>query len=238
MINLSIVIPCYNEGQNIIPLFNKIEDLLKVNSDIEFIIVNNGSVDDTRMNILNSKLNNNKKIVVHEIKKNIGYGYGIMSGVKIAKGEYIGWCHADLQTEPKDVYDAYVQNYSELSKKNVLIKGSRINRNIFDNIFTIGMSVFASIVFARIISDINAQPKLFSKSFLKHLEDFPYDFSLDLYLLVIAKIKNYKIINHKVILKKRIYGDAKGGGNLIGKLKLIKRTFEYIVKLRIKLWKL
>ena len=126
MINLSIVIPCYNEGQNIIPLFNKIEDLLKVNSDIEFIIVNNGSVDDTRMNILNSKLNNNKKIVVHEIKKNIGYGYGIMSGVKIAKGEYIGWCHADLQTEPKDVYDAYVQNYSELSKKNVLIKGSRI----------------------------------------------------------------------------------------------------------------
>ena len=229
MINLSIVIPCYNEGQNIIPLFNKIEDLLKVNSDIEFIIVNIGSVDDTRIN---------KKIVVHAIKKNIGYGYGIMSGVKIAKGEYIGWCHADLQTEPKDVYDAYVQNYSELSKKNVLIKGSRINRNIFDNIFTIGMSVFASIVFARIISDINAQPKLFSKSFLKHLEDFPYDFSLDLYLLVIAKIKNYKIINHKVILKKRIYGDAKGGGNLIGKLKLIKRTFEYIVKLRIKLWKL
>ena len=161
-----------------------------------------------------------------------------MSGVKIAKGEYIGWCHADLQTEPKDVYDAYIQNYSELSKKNVLIKGSRINRNIFDNIFTIGMSVFASIVFARIISDINAQPKLFSKSFLKHLEDFPYDFSLDLYLLVIAKIKNYKIINHKVILKKRIYGDAKGGGNLIGKFKLIKRTFAYMVKLRIKLWKL
>ena len=134
--------------------------------------------------------------------------------------------------------NAYIQNYSELSQKNVLIKGNRINRNIFDNIFTIGMSVFTSIIFAKIISDVNAQPKLFSKSFLKYLDDFPYDFSLDLYLLVIAKIRKYKIINHKVILKKRIYGDAKGGGNLIGKLKLIKRTFVYIVKLRIKLWKL
>ena len=30
-----------------------------------------------------------------------------MSGVKIVDGDFIGWCHADLQTEPKDVYDAY-----------------------------------------------------------------------------------------------------------------------------------
>ena len=68
MINLSIVIPCYNESQNIIPLFNKIEDLLKENSDIEFIIVDNGSTDDTRKNIFNSKLNNEKNSS-YEIKK-------------------------------------------------------------------------------------------------------------------------------------------------------------------------
>ena len=30
-----------------------------------------------------------------------------MSGVEISTGEFIGWCHADLQTEPKDIYDAY-----------------------------------------------------------------------------------------------------------------------------------
>ena len=40
-----------------------------------------------------------------------------------------------------------------------------------------------------------------------------------------------------VIMKKRIHGEAKGGGNLSGKIKLIKRTLTYIFKLRNNLWK-
>ena len=235
---LSIIIPCYNEDKNIIPLFEKIDDLLEKDPNIEIIIVNNGSTDNTRDNILNSELNIDKKIKVYEIKVNIGYGHGIMSGVKIASGEYIGWCHADLQTEPMDVYNAYLENSEQLKNDKVIIKGLRTNRSIFDRLFTLGMSFFASIVFQIIINDINAQPKIFSKKFLNFLNDYPYDFSLDLYLLVIAKLKNYKIINHRVILKKRLYGEAKGGGNIKGKLKLIKRTFIYIFLLRKKIWKL
>ena len=100
------------------------------------------------------------------------------------------------------------------------------------------MSIVASIIFQKMITDINAQPKLFSKSFRAFLNDYPYDFSLDLYLLIIAKIKDYKIINYKVVLKKRLHGEAKGGGNLKGKIKLIKRTFVYMFKLRKKIWKL
>ena len=173
-----------------------------------------------------------------KIENNIGYGYGIMSGVKIANGQYIGWCHADLQTEPSDVHNAYIQNYKNLKNDKCIVKGLRKNRNLFDSIFTFGMSLFASIVFLKKINDINAQPKLFPKSFLNYLKDYPYDFSLDLYLLVIAKTNNYKIMNHEVIMKKRLYGEAKGGGNLKGKIKLIKRTFVYIIELKKKLWNL
>ena len=238
MTNLSIVIPCYNEDKNIILLFEKIENLLLKDPNIEIIIVDNGSTDNTNNNILASSLNINKKIKVCEIKKNIGYGHGIMSGVKIASGNFIGWCHADLQTEPEDVYNAYVQNSKKLKNDRIIIKGLRTNRNLFDELFTLGMSIIASIIFQRMISDINAQPKLFSKSFKTLLNDYPHDFSLDLYLLIIAKINGYKIINHKVIVKKRLYGEAKGGGNLKGKIKLINRTLVYMFKLRKKIWKL
>jgi hypothetical protein len=161
-----------------------------------------------------------------------------MSGVKIAGGEFIGWCHADLQTEPKDVYDAYQENLELLNNDKIVIKGLRKNRNFFDNFFTFCMSVIASIIFFRSINDINAQPKLFSKNFKSHLIDYPNDFSLDLYFLIIAKIKNYKIINHNVVLKTRLYDEAKGGGTFKGKIKLIKRTLLYMFKLKKKIWKL
>lgn len=238
MILLSIVIPCFNEDENIYPLFKKIKELLTNNNFIEIIIVDNGSTDNTSQNILSSDLYLEKKIKVLQIKKNIGYGYGIMSGVNIAQGKFIGWCHADLQTEPIDILNAYSANIESLKRENCIVKGIRKNRSFFDSLFTFGMSLFASLVFFKKINDINAQPKLFPKSFLKFIDDYPLDFSLDLYLLIIAKSNNYRILNHEVIMKQRLHGEAKGGGTLKGKFKLIKRTIIYIFELRKKLWNL
>ena len=48
MTELSIIIPCYNEELNIDLLFDKIKNLLDKNSNIEIIIVDNGSKDGTR----------------------------------------------------------------------------------------------------------------------------------------------------------------------------------------------
>jgi len=238
MIDLSIIIPCFNEDENIVFLFEKIEKLLENNKSVEVIIVDNGSTDHTLQKIVNSRLFKEKKINFLKIEKNIGYGHGIMAGVNIAKGNFIGWCHADLQTEPIDVVNAYTKNLNVIENESCVIKGLRKNRNFFDSMFTFGMSLFASIIFLKKINDINAQPKLFSKTFLKYLEEYPKDFSLDLYFLVMAKTNNYRVINHEVVMKKRLYGQAKGGGSLKGKIKLIKRTFIYIIKLRIKLWNL
>ena len=235
---LSIVIPCYNEEKNIHPLFEKIKKLLEDYSFVEIIIIDNGSTDNTNENIMSSDLFNEKKINLLKLEKNIGYGHGIMSGVNIAQSQFISWCHADLQTEPSDVLNAYTKNIEKLKSEKYIIKGLRKNRNFFDSMFTFGMSLFASIVFKKKINDINAQPKLFPKSFLKYMKDYPKDFSLDLYLLVMAKANNYGIINHEVIMKKRLFDEAKGGGSLKGKIKLIKRTVIYIIELKKKLWNL
>ena len=68
--------------------------------------------------------------------------------------------------------------------------------------------------------------------FLVEMKNPPLDFSLDLYLLFKAHVNNYRILEYEVNFGKRLYGESKGGGTLIGKLKLIKRTFKYIVKLK------
>ena len=84
MINLSIIIPCYNESKSIPILLKNFSKKLK-RRDVELIIVNNGSTDST-----NSKLKIIKKkydfLKIIYVKKNIGYGNGILQGLKEAKG--------------------------------------------------------------------------------------------------------------------------------------------------------
>jgi len=80
--------------------------------------------------------------------------------------------------------------------------------------------------------DINAQPKIFHRSFLEEFENPPLDFSLDLYLIYFFKSKKIDVNSFPVLFNKRKYGEAKGGGTFKGKYNLIIRTLKYIHKLK------
>ena len=60
----------------------------------------------------------------------------------------------------------------------------------------------------------------------------PGDFSLDLYLLWLARRQGYAIVEHPVLFGIRAHGEAKGGGSLRLKWKLTRRTFAFIRTLR------
>jgi polyisoprenyl-phosphate glycosyltransferase len=232
MKEFSLIIPCYNECKNIELLFKDLEKIIVTKTYIEIIIVDNGSSDDTLNEITNSSLFKNKLIKLIKIKKNKGYGHGIKKGIKTATGNVIGWCHGDLQTSIKDVILSYENNIHSLNKANCVIKGFRTNRSMFDSFFTKAMAFFVSTIFNFKISDINAQPKIFPKKFLKYFENAPDDFSLDLFFLLQAKKNEYSIIEHPLIWYDRKFGVAKGGGSLYLKFKLTLRTVEYLIKLK------
>ena len=228
----SIVLPCYNEGENIESLLNDIEKLIKLRDDLEIIIVENGSTDDSLIKIKNHSICNNNSIALVEIKKNLGYGHGIMEGLNRSTGKYVGWCHADLQNNLTEIYNAFKKNLNTLEKTKTILKGKRLNRSMIDNFFTIGMSILVSILFKCKLKDINAQPKIFPRNFLPLLNEPPTDFSLDLYLLLTAKLNKYEILEYPFIVYKRIAGKAKGGGSMLTKVNLTLRTLNYIYKLK------
>ena len=231
--NLSLIIPCYNEQENLPLLFKK---LLEIHLEcLEIILVDNGSTDNTSQIIENFIKDNESCIKILKIEKNIGYGHGIMSGVRKASGKIIAWTHADLQTDPQDVVNAYQAFVSKNGDRNFILKGRRKKRKFFDHLFTSLMSIISSIAFNIKLSDINAQPKLFHRDFIKLIQDAPYDFSLDLFVLIKAYQKNYTILEFPVLFKDRKYGNAKGGDSLLGKVKLTIRTLAYIYRLRINL---
>jgi len=230
---LSIVVPCYNEEGNIPLIFKRFKEVLERRTDVEVILVNNGSKDNSDFVFQQqlAKLNDLRFRIIN-VLVNKGYGFGIKAGLEAAKGTVLAWTHADMQTDPKDVitaYDLYLANNNDL----LFIKGKRRNRAITEQFFTFGMQVIASFALGIYLDDVNAQPKLFSRHFYnQHLvENAPDDFSLDLYALFCAK-KYATIVSIPVYFNKRKFGVAKGGGSFKTRIKLIKRTWAYIFELR------
>jgi len=226
---LSIVIPCYNESDSIDLLIDKLIKILK--NDIEIILVDNGSTDSTFDKFKSLNLPENIKVL--KIEKNLGYGNGIIQGLKSTIGEIVSWTHADLQTDPGDVIKGYEKHKQDLINKKCIVKGKRKKRSFREQIITSGMSLYCSIILKEKLLDINAQPKLFHRSFIDLLTSPPLDFSLDLYLLYFFKKQKIKINSIPVYFDKRAHGEAKGGGgNIFGKIKIITNTIKYVNKLK------
>lgn len=101
---LSIVVPCYNEAENIPLILKRFSDIIMRN-DIEVILVDNGSTD-TSPQILSELLPVYSFARSVKVDVNQGYGYGIVQGLKSCNGEFIGWTHADMQTDPADLIKA------------------------------------------------------------------------------------------------------------------------------------
>ncbi|MDX2146036.1 MAG: glycosyltransferase family 2 protein [Planctomycetota bacterium] len=230
---LSIVIPCYNEAGNIPLILERLRAAVGSRRDVEVLLVNNGSKDNSTA-VFSSELakpgHEFARVVVVEV--NQGYGFGILSGLRAAQGQFLAWTHADMQTDPTDVLLGFDQLLKQPQPEQCFLRGRRKARPPLDAFFTFGMSIVGSLALGVWLHDINAQPKILHRSFFATWIDPPRDFSLDLYALYTAKRAGLTILSRPVFFTKRIHGEAKGGGTLKGKWKLVKRTFAYIAKLR------
>ena len=127
MIKYSLVIPCFNELENIKIIINRLMQL-EFKDNFELILVNNGSTDQTHKYV--SRLIDSHQFLKYiNIKKNIGYGHGIIEGLKSAEGEIIGWTHADLQTDICDGlkgFEYFKESNKDLEKAKAILKAKSI----------------------------------------------------------------------------------------------------------------
>ena len=213
----SIVIPCFNEGLNLPLLIKRCQEIHKKNNILEFIFVNNGSTDNSKELLKNMSYN---CIKVVNLQNNQGYGGGIIQGLKFAKNEIVGWTHADLQTDPEDLIRG-IKCFEKNKDKLIFVKGRRHGRSLFENILTMGMSVFETLLFRKVMIDINAQPTLFNRDLLKLINNFPNDFTIDLYVFYIALRKKYIFKRFKVNFLNRKYGVSSWNRGILSALKQI-----------------
>ena len=239
-IEYSIVIPCYNELNNIPIIVESFRRMISDNTgsndinkyNFELILVDNGSTDGS-YSLMKDVTRSIPYCKIVFLQKNQGYGGGICKGLDQAKGKFIGWTHADMQTDPYDVIKAFKICRSSTYEK-IFVKGRRRGRPLIDRVYSRGMSIFESLIFQNAYDDINAQPTVFSKSLYREQYTYPVDFSLDLYVYWLAQKLKYKIERFDVKFGSRLHGQSSWNHGLKSRFKFITRTLKYSLKLRIK----
>lgn len=101
---LSLVIPCFNEEKNVLPLFEKVNETFQNRIDsYEFIFVNDGSFDCTKDELAKIADSTNLPITIINFSRNFGKEAAIYAGLKSAEGDLITLIDADLQQDPEYV---------------------------------------------------------------------------------------------------------------------------------------
>ena len=102
---LSLVVPCYNEEDNVEKFYNEVKrSFLGKIKDYEIIFVNDGSKDKTMKKLKEIYRNRQETVVkVIGLSRNFGKEAAIYAGMKQAQGEYTTIIDADLQQRPEVV---------------------------------------------------------------------------------------------------------------------------------------
>lgn len=135
---VSIVIPAYNEAENIPHITNKIQEtFLPLNYNYEIILVNDGSIDNTQ-EVLNSLSNNNVNIYFLEFSKNFGHQLAVKAGMDNAYGDCVISMDCDMQHPPEMIVEmlqkweqGYEVVYTLREEDKDLSKRKRSSSNLF-----------------------------------------------------------------------------------------------------------
>ena len=101
---LSVVIPVYNESENLEQLYQRlIATLDKGNKSYEIIFINDGSRDDSYEQLNALQKRRPKQIRVIHFNGNFGQHMAVMAGFERVKGEVIITLDADLQNPPEEI---------------------------------------------------------------------------------------------------------------------------------------
>jgi glycosyltransferase involved in cell wall biosynthesis len=184
-INLSIIIPVFNEEKYLNQLFFDLEKYFN-QEDIEIIVVNDGSNDDSYKILEKLKINSYKfKYNLVNLSKNFGKGYAVKQGATVSSGKYILLQDADLELDLKDSKEIY-----EIISKDESIDcifGSRYlsgklkKHNYFINEFIGKFNTFIfNLLFGQSLSDLHCGLKIFKRNVYQTINLSVNDFGLEI----------------------------------------------------------
>lgn len=202
---LSVVIPFYNEEENVERVLQEISTALRSAAiPYEYICVNNGSRDTTGT-ILARLSASDSSIRVVTVGKNQGYGFGVASGIKTAEKDWVTIVSGDGQVNPADIVKAYrkmEETRADIIKPRRVTRDDGLYREIVSYIYNLTMKI----LFRLPGWDFNAPPKIITREFLHSITLESKNSFLDPEILIKAARQKKKIMEVDVTYRERTRG--------------------------------
>lgn len=206
---LSIIIPVYNEGENINLLYTELKETLskiikeKLIKSYEIIFINDGSKDNTQ-EVLNSLSKSDKNLKFIEFRKNFGQTSSLKAGFDFCSGDLIITMDGDLQNDPKDI----PRLINKLNEGYDVVSGWRYNRkdNFSKKFFSKIMNFLRKNLIGDNLHDYGCSLKIYKKDCIQDIELFG---ELHRYITGYLYIKGYNITEIQVNHRPRKFGKTK-----------------------------
>ena len=215
----SLLIPTYNERENISILIYMIDKILtKNNINYEIIIIDDNSPDKTIDCVLEmQKLFGEKKIKILKRPGKLGLGSAYIDGSKLCQGEFIFIMDADFSHHPKFLID-FIQKQKETNAD--IVTGTRYNLgggvygwNPIRKIISRGANFLASFFLNPGVSDLTGSYRLYKKStflnLIKNIKNSGYACQME--IIIRAIYSGYTVKEIPITFVDRLMGKSKLG---------------------------
>lgn len=207
--SLSIILPCYQEEENLRVLLPEILNVVKdMGMDYEVIVIDTINVN----NVCKSICAQNNVLYVNREGSNT-YGDAIRTGIKKARYDYILVMDADGSHNPKDIKKLYenILLNNDVVIGSRYIEGGNTNNNVVLKSMSYLLNMTYRVIFNLKINDISNSFKIYKRSQLQSIRTSCKNFDIVEEILIRLKTKynNIKIKEVPIEFSKRKYGKSK-----------------------------
>lgn len=210
--DISVVIPLYNEAESLPELFAWIDRVMKQHQfSYEVIFVNDGSTDDSWKVIEDLKTTHPAIVQGIKFRRNYGKSPALYCGFAKAQGDVVITMDADLQDSPDEIPELYrmitEDGYDLVSGWKKKRYDSKLAKNLPSKLFNATARAITGIK----LHDMNCGLKAYRQDVIKNIEVYG---EMHRYIPYLAKNAGFEKIGEKVVQhQKRLYGTSKFGLN-------------------------
>lgn len=203
---LSLIMPAYNEEDDIELVVERVDDVVRqMGLRYELIVVDDGSIDDTRIKV-NSYAGNNGHVKVVGYKNNVGKGFALKTGFSHAVGDVVVFMDSDADIDPKQV----VRYVDALKDADVVVASkwhpqSKVDTPLIRRILSHGFNVLVKLLVGLRLSDTQTGLKAIRRdAFLSVFQRLTVKrYACDVEMLALADLLGLRVVELPINIRMR-----------------------------------